>query len=104
LPEAVLWSGAYKRPQVGNEKSTPRNNPHGIANRVPGSQKQKTEPIRIVIADSGDLAYEYSKFTLEFDLKSGQHYSTEGGVLRVWQNQGGEWKLAAWFNHPYYND
>jgi ketosteroid isomerase-like protein len=102
LPDAVFWSGAYKKPFIrSSEKAEPRGGEGSIGERVPGSQKTKTEPIRIVVADSHDLAYEYSKFTLEFDMKSGKHDRFEGGLLRVWQKQGGEWKQAAVFMRPY---
>lgn len=102
LPDAIVWSGAYKKPIiVSNEKAEPRIGEGSIGERVPNSQKSKTEPIRIVVADSHDLAYEYSKFTLEFDIKSGKHANFDGGLLRVWQKQGGEWKQAAVFMRPY---
>jgi hypothetical protein len=104
LPEQVFWSGAYKRPIVGNEKGEPAEGGNSIPNRVPGSQKNKTEVIRIVVADSGDLAYEYSKSTLEFDLKSGEHQSAMTGLLRVWQKQNGDWRIAAFFARAYDTD
>jgi len=39
----------------------------------PLSQASKTEVIRIVVADSQDLAYEYSKAILDSELTSGEH-------------------------------
>ena len=79
-----------------------RSQASSIARRwLPGSQKGKTDVQRIVIADSKDLAYEYSKFTLTFDTKDGKHFNFDGGTLRVWQKQGGEWKIAAMFLRPY---
>ena len=102
MSDTVFWSGAYMRPAVAPEKGQPRTGGEGsLPDRVPGTQKSKTEVIRIVVADSRDLAYEYSKATLEFDLKSGKHMSVDTGILRVWQKQGGEWKEAAVFNHRY---
>jgi ketosteroid isomerase-like protein len=101
LPDRVFWSGAYKRPVVGSEPGEPFDGQGGIGSRVPNSQKSKTEVIRIVVSDSRDLAYEYSKSTLEFDLKSGSHVSMQTGLLRVWQKQNGDWKIAAFFTHPY---
>jgi len=38
---------------------------------------------------------------LEYDLGSGEHVSFDTGILRVWQKQGGEWKIAAFFVRPY---
>jgi len=74
-----------------------------VANRVPGSGRLRTEPVRIVISQSRDLAYEYSKFTFEFDRKDGVHVSFTAGLLRVWQKQDVEWKQAAVFARPYDN-
>jgi hypothetical protein len=33
-------------------------------------------------------------------MKSGQHVTFETGILRVWQKEGGQWKLAASFSRP----
>ena len=98
LPDAIFWSGAYKRPIVGSEKGI-LGDPSNVENRV--SQTSKTAPQRIVVADSRDLAYEYSTGTLEYDLKNGQHKKTERALLRVWQKQNGEWKQAAVFLRPF---
>ncbi len=59
-------------------------------NRVPGSEKRKTGVMRIVVADSRELACEYGKSTSKFDLTNGKDISLGGGILRVWQKQGGE--------------
>jgi ketosteroid isomerase-like protein len=102
LADRIFWSGATKRPTVGSVKGEPYATGGDSADgRVPGSQKTKTEVMRIVVADSHDLAYEYSKSTLDFDLKSGKHVSFDTGLLRVWQKQAGEWKEAATFVRPY---
>jgi hypothetical protein len=104
LPDHVFWSGAYRRPTVGGERSEATGGPASLANRVAGSQKSVTTPMRIVVADSHDLAYEYSRSTLEYDLKTGEHRKVETGVLRVWQKVGGEWREAASFERPYDKD
>jgi ketosteroid isomerase-like protein len=85
---------------VGDEKEELRST-SSVPNRVPGHTTIRTEPLRIVIADSRDLAYEYGKVVTEFDLKSGEHVKLEAGLLRVWQKQAGEWKEAAVFTRPY---
>jgi ketosteroid isomerase-like protein len=70
-----------------------------------GSTKVKTEPIRFVSSDSHDLAYEYSKYNLEYTTaKNSKHIQFDGGLLRVWQKQDGQWKEAAVFMHPYDDD
>jgi hypothetical protein len=100
LSDRVFWSNAYKRPTMGDEKGIPSPGSTSVPDRVSGSQRSKTEPIKIAVADSHDLAYEYSKSNLQFDMKSGQHVTLETGILRVWQKEGGQWKLAASFSRP----
>jgi len=104
LPDEIVWTGAYKKPFIkGVDKPEPTTGQiDSLDDRVPGSTKAKIEPIRIVIADSHDLAYEYSKYTLNFDRKSGEHISLDAARLVVWQKQAGDWKIAAEFMHPYF--
>jgi ketosteroid isomerase-like protein len=94
--DPVFWSGAYKKPIIGKEKGESTSD----EKRVPGSQKVRTEPLRIVVAYNRDLAYEYSKFTLEFTTEAGKHVKFDGGLLRVSQKESGEWKQAAAFMRP----
>jgi ketosteroid isomerase-like protein len=103
LPDVIFWSGAFKRPVIGTEdgKSKQEAGEGSIADRKPATQKLVTKPQRIVVADSQDLAYEYSIFTLEFDTKAGKHIKFDGAGLRVWQKQGGVWKQAAIFARGY---
>jgi hypothetical protein len=100
LPDRVIWTGSAKRPMVGDEKEQLLST-SSVPDRVPGHTTIKTEPVRIVVADSRDLAYEYGKITTEFDLKSGAHVKLEAGFLRVWQKQDGNWEEAAVFTRPY---
>ncbi len=100
LADRVIWTGSAKRPMVGDEKEQLLGT-SSVPDRLPGHTTIKTEPIRIVVADSRDLAYEYGKITTEFDLNSGEHVKLEAGLLRVWQKQDGNWKEAAVFTRPY---
>jgi ketosteroid isomerase-like protein len=101
LADQIFWSSAFKRPVMGSEKGVPVANSTSAPDRVPGSQRSRTEPLKIVISDSHDLAYEYSKSNLQFDMKSGQHIRLETGQLRIWQKEGGEWKIAAMFSRRF---
>ena len=98
LPNGIFWSGAIKRPIVGSQKGIPMD-PSDAPNRV--SQKTRMEPQRIVVADSRDLAYEYSTGTLEYDLANGDHKTKEVALLRVWQKQSGQWKQTALFSRAF---
>jgi len=102
--DRVLWQGSFQKPIVGQETPTLRTHDRGIENRVPNTTKNTTTVRRIVIAESGDLAYEYSDGTLGFDLKDGTHISSPTSTLRVWQKQDGQWKMAASFTLTHYRD
>jgi len=99
--DLILWTGALKRPFVrpGTPEEVP--GPTQPAARVPGSQRVTVSPVRIEVAKSGDLAYEFSGLMLSFDTKAGQHVSFPGSVLRVWRKEGTAWKVAAAFMHPH---
>jgi ketosteroid isomerase-like protein len=102
--DRVLWLGSFQKPIVGDEAPALRTHERGIENRVPNSTKNGTTVRRIVVAESGDLAYEYSDGTLDFDLKDGSHVSSPNSTLRVWQKQDGQWKMAAGFSLTHYRD
>jgi len=104
MSDAVAWLGAFQKPFVGDETPVPRTHDRGLENRVPNTQKTTTTVRRIVISESGDLAYEYSDGTLDFDLKDGTHISSPNSTLRVWQKQAGQWKIAAMFTLTHYRD
>lgn len=64
--DAVVWSGAYAKPQTGTSNPADHIAAPGRKNRV-----MKTEVQRIVIAKADDMAYEYSTFALSFDDDAG---------------------------------
>ena len=100
--DAIGWTGAIQKPvMIGREKGVPTTNERGLANRVPGSQRLEMHPVRIVVSEAADMAYEYSTGTINFDLKSGQHVELQTSELRVWQKDNGQWKVAAFFQHPH---
>ena len=102
--DAVQWSGAYKKPSTRTVPAEEIPSGRGPADRVPGSQRNHTTPLRIEIAKSGDLAYEYSDGQLSFELKSGQKMTLQQSILRVWRKEQGQWKLAAGFTFPHWQE
>jgi ketosteroid isomerase-like protein len=51
---------------------------------------------RIVVAPSGDMAYEYGTHQISFDdTKTGKHPDITSAYLRVWKVAGGTCKIAA---------
>ena len=112
--DSIYWTGPFKRPTVGSEQRDPlppdqqpssARAPAAPSERVPGSRRRVTTPVRIEIAESGDLAYEFSHSEVRFDLKNGaQEAVTPASVLRVWKKEGGQWKIAAMFARPHYQE
>jgi hypothetical protein len=99
--DRIFWSGAYKRPTVGNQSGDPIPDEDQPANRVEGSQRTRTTIRRIEVAKSGDLAYEFNDAELSYDLKNGKHISFPRSALRVWKKEGGQWKVAAHFSRQH---
>ena len=100
--DVVLWSGAFQRPTVGAERGVEIPTDRAPSLRVPGSQRTTTKSLRIEVAKSGDLAYEFSDATLTFDLKNGRKENLDTSILRVWKKEAGQWKIAAMFARPHY--
>jgi ketosteroid isomerase-like protein len=92
--DRVLFSGAHKQPVIGD---TPPSlaDPTEMANRA--SKTTKTTPVRIEVAKSGDLAYEFSNSDIIIVTKDGKKESFPTSLLRVWEKESGEWKIAAHF-------
>jgi len=108
--DTIYWTGPFKRPTVGAERPDPlpqNEQPSAGASpdRVPGSRRRITTPVRIEIAASGDLAYEFSNSEVVFDLRNGgRESSVPASLLRVWKKDAGEWKVAAFFARPHYQE
>jgi hypothetical protein len=112
--DTIYWTGPFKRPTVGaqvrdplppDQQPTSARPPGAPSERVPGSRRRITTPVRIEIAASADLAYEFSTSEVVFDLKNGEREAvTPASVLRVWKKDGGRWRIAALFARPHYQD
>jgi ketosteroid isomerase-like protein len=97
--DAIVWAATFKRPTVRP----------GKGEELPGQEMSKRSNMkttkdvqRIEVAASGDLAYEFSYETVDYDLAGppSQHVAFKAGLLRVWKKVNGEWKMAAAFARP----
>ena len=112
--DTIYWAGPFKRPTIGSQEREPlpaaqqpssARVPGAPSERVPDSRRRVTTPVRIEVATSGDLAYEFSDSEVRFDLKNGEREAaTPASVLRVWKKDGGQWKIAAMFARPHYQE
>jgi len=92
-----------RKPTVGNEKPEEVPGPGDASSRTPGSEHRKTTPVRIEVAKSGDLAYEYSNGELSYE-SGGKTLRGPTSILRVWKKEDGQWKVAAHFVRPQYTE
>ncbi len=112
--DVIVWTGEFKRPTIGSQQSEPlpadqrpssARAPGAASERVPNSRRRVTTPVRIEIAQSGDLAYEFSNSEVVFDLQNGERETAvPASVLRVWKKDRWQWKLAAMFARPLFQE
>ena len=99
--DSIFWSGAIKRPVIGPQQGEEVPDDTRPSDRKPGSQRVASTIVRIEVAKSGDLAYEYSDRVLSVEMKDGRKESFPSSVLRVWKKEAGQWKVAAHFSHAH---
>jgi hypothetical protein len=92
--DAVIWTGASSKP-LTKETDKPDLVAPNRRNNV-----FKTTVQRVDVSQAGDMAYEYSTFSIAYDDDRG-HREATGALLRVWKKDGGTWKIAAQFQRPH---
>lgn len=62
---------------------------------VPASDTFTLTTEEVVLAESGELAYEIGTYQTSGSSATGETYEETGKYLAVWENVDGEWKMAA---------
>lgn len=98
--DSFFWSGAFDKPLIGkSEEDAGRRKAEVDEPRK--NQTGADHPQRIVVAKSGDMAYEYGRGSVSYEVqKTGKHVTFEVAYLRVWKSAGGECKVAAYMVKP----
>jgi hypothetical protein len=99
---AIFWSGAYARPEIGFKDTV-------TAEALPGTRLGERRDVqahvtirRIEVAQAGDMAYEFSDYTLSAVMTNdNQTRTVAGSLLRVWKKINADWKVVAGFMRPY---
>ena len=92
------YSGALEKPVIGK---TEGDKAWSDVDATRKNGKYTVTPDRIIIAQSGDMAYEYGTSHVIFDeAKSGKHHDFTSAFLRVWKVADGSCKLAAAMFQP----
>lgn len=100
--DSILNTGFTRRPLVGrDEQEKFFRGPQAEAIRSRrGKSTTKTTVERVVIAKSGDLAYEFSRFRMDWEGGTDKPDGFDGSYLRVWRKVGDEWLEEAFFARP----
>lgn len=96
--DMYFYSGALDKPVVGGEQiaATGKQVASGRKN-----QKESLQPDKIVVAEDGQMAYEYGTGHVSYDdVKSGKHEAFSTAYLAVWKTDGGQCKVAATMAEP----
>ena len=99
--DIVYVTGQYEQPLEGKQAiAEARKRLRQEPSRARTNEKRTTTVKRLRVADSGELAYEYSDATNEFDRPDGTHVAGTVSMLRVWRKIGDIWKVEAAFIRP----
>jgi ketosteroid isomerase-like protein len=95
--DVYFFSGALEKPVVGKAAY------HDAFKEVDAARKNHKESDnhvdRLVVAPSGDMAYEYGTSHISFEREK-QHVEFTAAYLRVWKASGGQCKIAAMMAQP----
>jgi ketosteroid isomerase-like protein len=98
--DSVFWSGAYQRPLEGKKHmESVRRERRAASKRT--NERRTRDVKRLVVSRAGDMAYEYTDYTLAFDDAGGKKFHVQGSYVRVWRKEDGQWKVAVWFGQPH---
>jgi ketosteroid isomerase-like protein len=92
--DTFYFSGALDQPVVG--KAAIDNALKPVAESRPNMKTTPLRPDSVLVAPSGDMAYEYGTEHISFDERaSGKHRDFATAYLRVWRAVDGQCKIAA---------
>jgi ketosteroid isomerase-like protein len=98
--DSIFVSGAFPRPIIGRKQFDAMKPRREEMKKARPNEKMKSDIQRLVISQSGDLAYEYGDFNVSFDSKNKKRTGFSGSYLRVWRKVNGEWLVDAFFARP----
>jgi len=93
--DCIFVTGAYPRPVIG------RGVVEQAQSRLRRSNRSiKDEIVRLVVAQSADMAEEFGNFAMSYDEPNKGRISFNGSYLRIWRKINGEWLVDAFFARP----
>lgn len=98
--ERVFWSGPFPRPLVGGQQTPDSKQISERMNAERLNYRTTVHIERLVVAQSGDVAYEYSTGTISWDTPEKKHIDVDNAYLRAWRKVNNVWKEDAFFARP----
>ena len=98
--EAIFVSGAYPRPMIGRQEREANKQRRDEINKSRPNQETKYDVVRLVVSQSGDMAYEYGNHTISYDGPDKKRTGFSGSYLRVWRKMNDNWLVDASFARP----
>jgi ketosteroid isomerase-like protein len=92
INDFYFFTNIFEKPVIGEAER------REAIEAMPHRSNIKRSPIkwdRLVVAPSGDMAYEYGTHHLSWD-QDGKHYDFTSAILAVWKADHGACKMAAW--------
>jgi hypothetical protein len=101
--DPILFSGVNDKPLVGKEVEKFHATEGKKLKEERKNLKRETKVRRLVIAQSGDIAYEFSDFTMSWDSADKGHVTINGSIMRAWKKtkHTNDWQLDMTFARPY---
>lgn len=96
----VFWTGAYPRPIIGKKEDEETRKINERMKKERLNQYRNDVPERIVVAKSGDVAYEYGTSSMGFTNPQGKKVAWDAGYVRCWRKADGQWKVDLTFIRP----
>lgn len=98
--DRIFVSGAYPQPMIGKEMSAENQQADNKLKTGRRNFKSTNRIERIVVSQSGDMAYEFGYGNLSYDTPENKHVSFENSYLQVWRKLQGQWKAEVMFARP----
>lgn len=95
----IFVIGPFARPSIGKNDPAYRQVMDSLGN-VRRNVKAIQQIVRLEVAGSGDMAYEYGEGQTEYDDQNNQHTAFTNSYVRIWRKVNGQWLVDVFFARP----
>lgn len=95
----IFVSGPFPRPIIGKKDAVSQQ----ISDSLSKARKNysfKKEVVRLVVAQSGDIAYEFGNGIIRYDDVNNKNVTLNNSYVRTWKKVNGQWQVDITFARP----